>query len=307
MKRQNRKADGGTSQKQEKASGPKGGPELQAVAHRSKANAAAAGDIRIGISGWRYKGWRSVFYPKGLQHRRELEYAADAFRSVEINGTFYSLQRPENFAAWAASTPKDFVFAVKGPRSITHMKRLKDAETPLANFFASGIFRLGHKLGPILWQLPPNFRFDADKLEHFFTLLPGDSQKAAAVARRHDKWLTKRADVRTRVKLKLRHALEIRHESFRVPEFIHLLREYDVALVCADTVEWPRLMNLTSDFVYCRLHGSEVLYASGYGKKYIEAWAQRRRVGHRQRTGRRRAHDCRSCAEACSTRRVSLF
>src|SRR6202030_636755 len=109
----------------------------------------------------------------------------------------------------------------------------------------------------------------------FFTLLPGDSQKAAAVARRHDKWLTKRADVRTRVKLKLRHALEIRHESFRVPEFIHLLREYDVALVCADTVEWPRLMNLTSDFVYCRLHGSEQLYASGYDQEALDRWAAR--------------------------------
>jgi uncharacterized protein YecE (DUF72 family) len=233
------------------------------------------GDIRVGISGWRYKGWRGVFYPKGLPQRRELEYAAGAFRSVEINGTFYSLQRPENFAAWAAATPDDFVFAVKGPRYITHMKRLKDVEAPLANLFASGIFRLGHKLGPILWQLPPNFRFDAQKLEHFFKLLPGDTQEAAALARRHDKWLTQRADVRPRMKLKLRHALEIRHESFRVPEFIHLLRKYDVALVCADTVEWPRLMDLTSDFVYCRLHGSEVLYASGYGKKDIDAWAQR--------------------------------
>ena len=233
------------------------------------------GDIRIGISGWRYKGWRGVFYPKGLQQRRELEYAASAFRSVEINGTFYSLQRPENFAAWAAATPDHFVFAVKGPRYITHMKRLKEVEIPLANFFASGIFRLGHKLGPILWQLPPNFRFDAKKLEHFFKLLPRETQKATALARRHDKWLTKRADVRPRVKLKLRHAVEIRHESFGVPEFIHLLRKYDVALVCADTVEWPRLMDLTSDFVYCRLHGSEVLYASGYGKNDIETWALR--------------------------------
>jgi uncharacterized protein YecE (DUF72 family) len=194
---------------------------------------------------------------------------------VEINGTFYSLQRPESFAAWAAATPDDFLFAVKGPRYITHMKRLTDVETPLANFLASGIFRLGHKLGPILWQLPPNFRFDAQKLEDFFKLLPRDTQKAALLARRHDKWLTKRADVRPGAKSKLRYALEIRHESFCVPEFIHLLRKYDVALVCADTVEWPRLMDLTSDFVYCRLHGSEVLYASGYEKKDIEAWAHR--------------------------------
>lgn len=254
---------------------PKADLSYRVVAHRSKVNTAAAGDIRIGISGWRYKGWRGVFYPKGLPQRRELEYAAGAFRSVEINGTFYSLQRPEHFAAWAAATPDDFVFAVKGPRYITHMKRLKDVETPLANFFAPGMFRLGHKLGPILWQLPPSFRFDAQKLEHFFKLLPRDTQKAALLARRNDKWLTKRADVRPGTKFKLRHALEIRHESFRVPEFIHLLRKYDVALVCADTVEWPRLMDLTSDFVYVRLHGSEVLYASGYGKKDIEAWAHR--------------------------------
>jgi uncharacterized protein YecE (DUF72 family) len=234
-----------------------------------------SGDIRIGISGWRYKGWRGVFYPKGLPQRRELEYAARVFRTLEINGTFYSLQRPENFEAWAAATPDDFVFAVKAPRFITHMKRLNEVETPLANFFASGVFRLGHKLGPILWQLPPNFRFDAKRLENFFKLLPRDTQKAAAIARRHDKRLNNRADVRPRVKMRLRHAFEIRHESFRVPEFIQLLRQHDIALVCADTVEWPRLMDLTSDFVYCRLHGSEVLYASGYDKKAIDAWARR--------------------------------
>jgi uncharacterized protein YecE (DUF72 family) len=234
-----------------------------------------ANDIRIGISGWRYKGWRGVFYPQKLPQKRELEYAAGIFRSVEINGTFYSLQRPENFSAWATATPDDFVFAVKGPRFITHMKRLKDVEIPLANFLASGIFRLGRKLGPILWQLPPNFQFDAKKLESFFKLLPLNTQKAAEIARRHDKWLTKRADVTPITQISLRHALEIRQESYRTPEFIELLRAYNVALVCADTVEWPRLMDVTSDFVYCRLHGSEILYASGYGKKDIEAWASR--------------------------------
>ena len=234
-----------------------------------------AGDIRIGISGWRYKGWRGVFYPQELAQRRELEYAAGIFRSVEINGTFYSLQRPESFAAWAASTPEDFVFAVKGPRFITHMKKLRDVETPLANFFASGIFQLGCKLGPILWQLPPNFQFDVERLEDFFKLLPRDTRAAARVASRHDHRLDKRADLRPRVRMPLRHALEIRHDSFRVPGFIKLLRKYNIALVCADTVEWPRLMDLTSDFVYCRLHGSEVLYASGYGKKDLDVWARR--------------------------------
>lgn len=233
------------------------------------------GDIRIGISGWRYKGWRGVFYPKGLPQRRELEYAAGVFRSVEINGTFYSLQRPESFEDWAAATPEDFVFAVKAPRFITHMKRLKDCETPLANFFASGVFRLGHKLGPILWQLPPNLGFDAKRLENFFKLLPRDTQKAAAIARHHDHRLDKLADLRPRAKIPLRYALEIRHDSFRVPEFIQLLRRYEIALVCADTVEWPRLMDVTSDFVYMRLHGSEELYVSGYEDVDIRAWARR--------------------------------
>jgi len=197
------------------------------------------------------------------------------FPSVEINGTFYSLQRPESFAAWAAATPDDFVFAIKGPRFITHMKKLNDCETPLANFFASGLFRLGHKLGPILWQLPPNLGFDAKRLETFFKLLPRDTKAAARLASHHDHRLENRADLRPGGKIALRHALEIRHESFRVPEFIHLLREHDIALVCADTVEWPRLMDLTSDFVYARLHGSEVLYVSGYEDVDIDAWVCR--------------------------------
>jgi uncharacterized protein YecE (DUF72 family) len=238
-------------------------------------NVNTRGDIRIGISGWRYKGWRGAFYPTDLPQRRELEHAASIFRSMEINGTFYSLQRPESFEAWAAATSDDFVFAVKGPRFITHMKKLNDCETPLANFFASGLFRLGRKLGPILWQLPPNLGFDAKRLERFFKLLPRDTQKAATLARRHDRRLNNRADIRPRVRMPLRHAIEIRHESFRVPDFIQLLRKHDIALVCADTVDWPRLMDVTSNFVYCRLHGSEVLYASGYEYVDINAWACR--------------------------------
>jgi uncharacterized protein YecE (DUF72 family) len=238
-------------------------------------NVTTPGDIRIGISGWRYKGWRGVFYPKDLAQKRELEYASRVFRSIEINGTFYSLQRPENFQRWAAETPKDFVFAVKGPRFITHMKKLRDAEVPLANFLASGIFHLGHKLGPILWQLPPIFAFDCARLEAFFKLLPRDTQHAADIARLHDKWLSDRVYVQPGAKLPMRHALEIRHDSFRCSEFIDLLRAYNVALVVADTVEWPRLMDVTADFVYCRLHGSKVLYASGYGPKELDKWACR--------------------------------
>jgi uncharacterized protein YecE (DUF72 family) len=188
------------------------------------------------------------------------------------------MQRPDSFARWAAETPDDFVFAVKGPRFLTHMKRLKEPVAPLANFIASGVLRLGSKLGPILWQLPPNFRFDAAKLEAFFKLLPRDTQAAAVCGRRHDHRLKARAWLRSDARRRIRHAIEVRHESFRDPSFIELLRKHDIALVCADTVDWPLLMDLTSDFVYCRLHGSRELYRSGYGAAEIERWARRIRA-----------------------------
>jgi uncharacterized protein YecE (DUF72 family) len=236
---------------------------------------ATAGQVRIGISGWTYPPWRGVFYPRGLPQSRELEYAASRFRSIEINGTFYGLQRPEAFAAWAERTPDDFVFSVKAPRYITHMLKLRNAEVPLANFLASGLLRLGAKLGPLLWQFPPNFAFYAERLEPFLAMVPHDTEAAAAMARRHDARLTRRAWTRTEAKRPLRHAFEIRHESFRSIEFINLLRRHGVALVCADTVEWPRLMDVTADFIYCRLHGSEELYASGYDDAALDSWAAR--------------------------------
>ncbi len=236
---------------------------------------AAPGKVRIGISGWTYKPWRGEFYPADLKQKRELEYASTTFNSIEINGTFYSLQRPTSFERWAAETPDDFVFSVKAPRFITHIRRLKDADAPVANFLASGIFNLGKKLGPILWQLPPNFHFKPEILESFFRLLPHDTEEAAARANNHDKWMAKRTALNPDAKRPMRHAMEIRHASFATPEFINLLRKYDVALVCADTVEWPRLMDLTSDFMYCRLHGSEVLYASGYDDASLDQWSTR--------------------------------
>ena len=222
------------------------------------------GAIRIGISGWTYPPWRGVFYPQDLAQKRELSYAASVLNSIEINGTFYALQKPDSFARWAEETPEDFVFSVKAPRYITHIRRLKEAATPLANFLGSGLLRLGAKLGPILWQLPPNFKFDAERLEAFFALLPHDTEEAVAAAKRHDNQIKDRAWLKTDAKRALRHAVEIRHESFRDPAFIALLRKYDVALVCADTPAWPRLMDVTSDFIYCRMHGVEALYASGY-------------------------------------------
>jgi uncharacterized protein YecE (DUF72 family) len=236
---------------------------------------ASPGKVRIGISGWRYAPWRGDFYPEKLAQKRELAYASSIFRSIEINGTFYSLQRPEYFEAWAGETPDDFVFSVKGPRYITHIRRLREVKAPLANFLASGILRLGPKLGPILWQFPPNFKFEPEKLEAFLKILPHDTEAAGALAKRHDKFMTGRSAMKSDAKRPLRHAMEIRHASFAVPEFIELLRTYDVALVCADTVEWPRMMDVTSDFIYCRLHGSEVLYASGYDSKSLDEWAAR--------------------------------
>src|SRR4051794_28508275 len=167
-----------------------------------------SGTIRIGISGWTYAPWRGVFYPRGLPHSRELTYAARHFAAIEINGTFYGLQRPEAFARWRDDTPDDFVFAVKGSRYITHMLKLKNAETPLANFLASGILRLGPKLGPLLWQFPPQMRFDAERFEQFFRLLPHDTDAASALARRHDHRLDGRSALKSDVATDLRHAVE---------------------------------------------------------------------------------------------------
>ncbi|WP_208245500.1 DUF72 domain-containing protein (plasmid) [Rhizobium sp. T1470] len=233
------------------------------------------GTIRIGLSGWTYAPWRGVFYPAGLPQKRELAYASRHFSSIEINGTFYGLQTPEAFAHWREEVPDDFVFSVKGSRYITHMLRLRESKTPLANFFASGLLRLGPKLGPILWQFPPNLKFDADLFASFLAMLPKDTEEAADFAKRHDTRLNGRDWLTSEGKQPLRHALEIRHDSFRDKAFIELLREHGVGLVCADSVEWPRLMDVTADFVYCRLHGSKELYVSGYDDEALDIWAKR--------------------------------
>lgn len=236
---------------------------------------SAKGTIRIGISGWRYKGWRGSFYPAGLGQRTELAFAARHFNTLELNGSFYSLQRPEHFERWYAETPPGFVFAVKGSRYITHMLRLLRMETALANFFAQGVLRLNEKLGPILWQFPPQFRYDPVRLEAFFALLPRSRREAAELASLHDHRLDGRAWLSVEKDAPMRHAIEIRHDTFVCEEFIALLRKHRIGLVVADTVEWPLLMDVTADFVYCRLHGSKQLYASGYGSKAVAQWAQR--------------------------------
>jgi len=236
-------------------------------------------DLRIGISGWRYAPWRGKFYPKGLTQARELEYAASRLNSIEINGSFYALQRPDSYRRWAEQTPDDFVFSLKGPRFITHMKKLADVETPLANFFASGPLALGPKLGPVLWQLPPTLGFDADRLNDFLSRLPRSSAAAAELAKAHDARLDDRALTVADADRPLRHAMEVRHPSYRCAEFVDLLRAQNVALVVADTAQrFPFLDDVTADFVYVRLHGDEELYVSGYGEAALDRWAARVRA-----------------------------
>ena len=234
-----------------------------------------AGNVRVGISGWTYAPWRGNFYPAGLLHSDQLSYASRQVDTIEINGTFYGLQRPDAFARWHDETPEGFVFAVKGPRFITHIRRLREIETPLANFFASGVLRLAEKLGPVLWQFPPSFRFSAERLDHFFSLLPRDTEAAAALAEHRSEWLAERAWAKTVQRRELRHAIEIRHQSFLDPAFVALLRRHRVALVFADSVAWPYAEDVTTDFVYLRLHGSEELYASGYSDEALDHWAAR--------------------------------
>jgi len=233
--------------------------------------------LRVGISGWRYDGWRrGKFYPKGLAQERELEYASRIFNSIEINGSFYSLQLPSSYQRWSAATPKNFLFSVKGSRFITHMKRLRDVRVPLANFFASGLLALRDKLGPILWQFPPQFRFDQQTFVEFFQLLPRDTGEAARLAKKHDDRLKARAFLKVDVPRSLRYAVEIRHPSFMIPAFFELLHEHNIAFVFADTAKkWPYAEDLTADFVYVRLHGDKKLYVSGYGDEALDWWADR--------------------------------
>jgi uncharacterized protein YecE (DUF72 family) len=235
-------------------------------------------EVHVGVSGWRYPEWRNVFYPRGLKQRQELAYASRAVRTIEINGSFYSLQRPSSYVSWYEATPADFTFAVKGGRFITHNKKLHDCEAPLGNFFASGVLALEDKLGPILWQLPPQLSFNRDRVTRFLDLLPRSTDEAARFARKHrDGRLTK-----TETYLDvcgdwpIRYAIEPRHESFHDDAFLDLLRERHIAVCIADTAgKWPYIEELTADFAYVRLHGSKRLYASGYSSVELNEWALR--------------------------------
>jgi uncharacterized protein YecE (DUF72 family) len=236
--------------------------------------------IHIGISGWRYAGWRGDFYPAGLVQARELEFASRAVQSIEINGSHYSLQTASSFQRWHDATPGDFVFSVKGPRFLTHMLRLEGPRMAAgtANFFASGVLNLRAKLGPVLWQFPANMKFKPDVFEKFLDSLPRDTAAAAELATRHD-GLVKEPSVTIDRKRRMRHAIEIRSPSFCEAAFVRLLRKYDAALVVSDAVaDWPYVEDVTAGFVYLRLHGPETLYGGQYSDEALDGWAARIRV-----------------------------
>ena len=267
-------------------------------------------EVRIGISGWRYDGWRGTFYPDRLAQRRELEFASRAVQTIEINGTHYGLQSPASFRHWHDETPDAFVFSVKGARYLTHMLRFRDgsANVACANFFAQGLLALNAKLGPILWQFPPNYHFHADRLERFLALLPHDTEAARRLAARHDARVIE-PWIEIDRNRPMRHAIEIRHASFVAPAFVDLLRRYRVALVVSHSTEpWPYAEDATADFAYVRLHGSAAKYAGAYslraGPVACAAQGVERRQAFRQRTPHRTAA---AHPRAQAARRVLLF
>jgi uncharacterized protein YecE (DUF72 family) len=211
--------------------------------------------IRVGIGGWTFEPWRGVFYPEGLTQKRELEYASRKLTSIEINGTFYGSQKPATFAKWHDETPDDFVFALKAPRFATHRRVLAEAGESIERFLASGVLELKDKLGPINWQFAPTKQFDADDFGAFLTLLP------------------KRVEGRA-----IRHAVEVRHESFRDEAFVALARKHEVAIVMAGDSKYPQIADVTAPFVYARIMGTAEAEPQGYADDALDAWTERARV-----------------------------
>ncbi len=213
------------------------------------------GDIRVGVGGWTYEPWRNNFYPPGLKHAAELQYASSKLTAIEINATYYRLQSPTSFAKWRDATPADFVFAIKASRYCTNRRVLADAGEAIDRFFASGMAELGAKLGPVVWQFAPTKQFDADDFTAFLALLPA-----------------------TLGPLRLRHAMEVRHASFMCPEYVALARTHGVATVFADSADYPSFADLSADFVYGRLMKTAADVETGYEPDAVEAWAQSARV-----------------------------
>lgn len=234
--------------------------------------------IRVGISGWTYEPWRGVFYPRGLDRPDELGFAARQFRTIEISSTFYATHRTNEFAGWADQVPADRVFGVKGPRAVTHKLRLREPQVALADFVASGVLRLGSHLGPIVWQLPANLAFDAKPMAAFLGLLPRDTASAVALGRTHASSGCAPTKLAVEFNRPIRHAIEVKHHSFRCQPFIDLLRDHGVALVIGDPAIGPRLADLTADFVYCRLPGPGGRNPAGYDPAALAAWGHRAKV-----------------------------
>ncbi|MDJ1158921.1 DUF72 domain-containing protein [Chelatococcus sp. SYSU_G07232] len=215
----------------------------------------AANAIRVGIGGWTFEPWRGTFYPPGLAQARELEYASRHVTAIEINGTFYGSQKPESFRRWAAESPDGFVFSLKGPRFTTNRRVLAEAGPSIERFFASGVTELGAKLGPVLWQFAPTKAFHAEDFEAFLALLPRNVDGLA-----------------------VRHAVEVRHESFCTPAFVALLRRYGTPVVYADSDKYPAIADVTGDFVYARLQRAREEEPTGYAPDVLDAWAERARA-----------------------------
>jgi uncharacterized protein YecE (DUF72 family) len=216
---------------------------------------ASQGKIRVGIGGWVFEPWRGTFYPDGLPQKRELEYTADRLGTIEINGTYYGSQKPESFARWRAETPGDFVFALKGSRYITNRRVLAEAAPSIEKFFTGGVMELKEKLGPINWQFMPTKRFDPADFEAFLKLLP---QSVDGVA--------------------IRHAVEVRHDSFRSPDFIALLREYGVAVITSADSDYTQIADITAPFVYARIMGTKEAQQNGYSDADLDRWVERARI-----------------------------
>ena len=212
------------------------------------------GTIRAGMGGWTFEPWNAAFYPEKLAKAKQLQYASRQVPTIEVNGTYYSSFKEPTFVKWAQETPDDFVFSLKGNRFVTNRRVLGEAGESMMRFLGSGVAALGKKLGPILWQFMPTKKFDPDDFEAFLKLLP---EKQDGV--------------------KLRHAVEVRHDSFAVPEFVALARKHQVAIVYADHAKYPAIADITGDFVYARLQTGKDDNPDCYAPKALDEWADRAR------------------------------